>query len=70
MSTGKCPKCQSQLTNVNLEEMPIHVNFRPAFRGISLLCPYCQTILYVSIDPMLLRDDILEEISQLRKKIK
>ena len=62
MYTGTCPKCEKLLTNVNIEEIPVHLNFQPVWRGVSFLCPYCRTILGVGIDPVALKTDLKDEI--------
>ena len=62
MHTGICPKCEKMITNVNIEEIPIHLNFQPVWKGVSFLCPYCRSILGVGIDPVALKTDLRNEI--------
>ena len=59
---AKCPKCDAVISNVNLEDVPIHVNYQPAWRGVSFSCPLCFSILGVGIDPVALKTDLRNEI--------
>jgi hypothetical protein len=52
MNSGKCPKCEKELTYVLTEKMPIHALMDKKWRGISYVCPFCKLILGVSIDPL------------------
>jgi hypothetical protein len=62
MNTGICPKCEKVLTNVNIEEIPVHLNFQPVWKEVSFLCPYCRAIIGVGIDPVALKTDLRNEI--------
>lgn len=62
INTGLCPKCQKEIHNVNLENMPIHVNLRPFWKGVSFVCPFCRTILGVSYDHIALSEEIKTDI--------
>ena len=66
---SKCPKCNAIIANVNLEDMPIHVDYQHAWEGIVFSCPRCLTILGIQIDPVALKDDLRNEIlNALREK--
>lgn len=62
INTGKCPKCESTLSNVKLQGMPVNEGFQERWHGVSYLCPHCDTILGVSIDPIAIKTDIVKEI--------
>lgn len=60
--TGKCPHCKQVLPNVNFEQLPIHQNDHKRWIGASLVCPFCLKILNVSVDPIALRNDIVNQV--------
>ena len=62
INIGKCPKCEKTLSSVNIEDVKVNVGFKPAWKGISYLCPFCNSILSVQIDPIALKTDIVNEI--------
>ncbi|WHP05800.1 hypothetical protein QLH32_17635 [Acinetobacter corruptisaponis] len=61
MSTGKCPSCDRLVTHVNAQEINVNA---PAgnFYGISYLCPYCSVILSTGLDPLRVKNDIVNEL--------
>jgi hypothetical protein len=59
---GKCPKCDRTITNVKIEDVTVDVQFTPAWKGISYVCPWCNTILSVQIDPVALKTDIINGV--------
>lgn len=62
LNSGKCPKCERLLTNVKIEHLDISEGFSPKWHGASLICPFCSTILGVSIDPIAIKIDIVNAI--------
>ena len=60
--TGKCPKCEKMVSNVTIQNMPIHQSLQAKFVGVSYLCPNCHTILGVGIDPISLKSDTIDEL--------
>jgi phage FluMu protein Com len=62
ISQGKCPKCEKTLATVSVENTGIVVGMQKKWRGISYFCPYCKTILSVSIDPVALKADVIEGV--------
>lgn len=56
---GKCPKCEKIVSYVNLVNLPIHVDSRPTWVGVSYQCPYCSTVLGVGIDPIAIKNDLI-----------
>ena len=61
-NTGRCSKCERVLKHVKLEEVEIHVGAQPTWRGLSYVCPGCGQILGVAIDPVALKDDIINGV--------
>jgi hypothetical protein len=70
ISTGKCPYCDKVLHSVTLERITIDKDFKPKWHGASLLCPSCRKILNVSLDPVALKNDIVDEVLTHLKKSK
>jgi hypothetical protein len=73
MPTGKCPKCDTVIPNVIIEPIEVHEKINQLNRGgVSYLCPSCNTILGISIDPILLSNELLNimrnELSKLSQK--
>ena len=62
MSFGQCPKCETILNNVNLEGIDVYVNHQPQWNGVAYLCPFCNSILSVGIDPIALKTDIVDDL--------
>jgi hypothetical protein len=62
ISTGKCPKCESIVTRVNLESLDVYVGMQNQWKGVSYLCPYCRTVLCVGIDPVALKIDTANDL--------
>jgi len=56
-----CPKCSSAVLSVNLREVPINA-IGHQWVGVCYSCPSCATVLGVSIDPIALKSDIVDEI--------
>jgi len=62
----KCLKCNNNLTHIDAEAIPIHLDMeQKQYRGLALLCPHCATILSVSVDPLFLKSDTLGDIRDL-----
>lgn len=63
MNQGICPKCDKHITDVESEEVSVSVGFSPRWRGISYYCPHCNAILGVSVNPHLMRDEIVARVT-------
>jgi len=57
---GTCPKCDETISSVDIEHVDIKEGPLTKWHGVSLLCPYCSCVLGVSVDPVGLKDDIVE----------
>jgi hypothetical protein len=55
MNIGKCPHCQNPINDVILEPITAKVNPVRAsggpYKGVACLCPSCQRVLSISLDP-------------------
>jgi hypothetical protein len=61
MTIGTCPKCGKIVTHVQTE--PVTIKRRGlSVNGISYLCPSCDCVLSVAIDPVALQKDILDRL--------
>ncbi len=64
---GTCPKCDEPVASVWIEDCDIR-SAGGTWRGIRYLCPSCRCVLSVSIDPVALKTEIVDEIlAELRK---
>ena len=54
---GKCPSCHQLVTYVRLTASQIHADTGEQWVGVNYLCPTCETILSVAIDPVALKAD-------------
>ncbi len=61
MPKGKCPACQKNLLAVNVDSIPIKQGLK-SYKGVSLTCPYCRTIISVSFDPYAMAEEIKKKI--------
>jgi hypothetical protein len=59
ISVGKCPGCDKMLSNVIVENMPIHEGFHPKWHGVSYICPHCSVILGVQLCELARNNDPL-----------
>jgi phage FluMu protein Com len=57
MNLGKCPHCETLMTNVNVEDVSIDVASRPQWKGFSYYCPRCKKVLSVQINPLTVEAD-------------
>lgn len=59
MGPGKCPKCEHLVTKAVIHGLDAGVPFGPTWKGISLNCPSCNTVLSIQIDPIAIKADII-----------
>jgi len=62
MNAGKCPKCEKIVSRLGIERVDITEKHTPEWRGITLLCPSCSTVLGAAIDPIDLKNFVVEEV--------
>jgi hypothetical protein len=58
---GKCPKCEKSISRVTVDHINIAEGIH-VWNGVSYLCPSCSSILGISIDPISIKTDIVEEV--------
>jgi hypothetical protein len=64
-----CPKCGKLIGTVNIKDITVNAGInRNRWNGIAYMCPFCQAILSVAIDPIALKSDIVDEIIQKLKR--
>ena len=60
---AKCPKCDSLLGSMKIKEANASAGMGSVtWKGVFYLCPYCQTVLGASIDPIALKNDIVNSV--------
>lgn len=59
---GKCPKCEAALTHLTIERVEVAEGEKAEWRGITLLCPSCAVVLGAAIDPLDLKNFVVEEV--------
>lgn len=64
INMGKCPKCNSTITAVQIEPVDIRQGFESRFHGVSYSCSSCHAVLSVSIDPLALKADTVTGVKQ------
>jgi hypothetical protein len=57
-----CPECNTTISHLNIQEMTSSAPFGTEWRTIAFLCPMCQKILSIQIDPIAIRTDIINAI--------
>jgi uncharacterized protein with PIN domain len=65
LNTNKCPKCDRMLTSVTTEDITMNVGFSPKWKGFSHACPSCHAVLGVELNPLAVREDILNEVAKM-----
>jgi hypothetical protein len=58
---AKCPYCETAITEVVGEAIPITTRNDITLIGLSLMCPNCHNLLSVAVDPIALQNRILKE---------
>lgn len=63
--TGKCPKCGEVVRRALFDEIDVSQSpgvGGPTYRGYTVLCPSCKTVLGAGFDPLALKADTVREI--------
>jgi transcription initiation factor IIE alpha subunit len=63
---GKCPKCNNDVTEVNITDVTLHGKQGDA-RGITFNCPSCKSVLSVTIDPQVVRAMFGEALKSIQR---
>lgn len=67
---GKCPKCGAVITHVVIERIDVAEAAKPEWHGITLLCPTCAIVLGAAIDPIDLKNFVVEEVVHKLRSVK
>lgn len=59
---GKCPHCPENVTTVDVGKLTINAGPHRQIAGMSYICPKCQTVLGVSMDPLVMMDEIIKRV--------
>lgn len=62
INSGKCPKCDATISNVKVEDVIINTGTATNLRGFSYLCPKCETVLSIQMNPLTLNQDLQNNI--------
>lgn len=62
VNAAKCPGCNQVVASVEIEHVNVTQNFQNKWHGVSYACPHCATVLGVSLDPIALKTDIVQEV--------
>lgn len=62
-NTGKCPKCEKQITHLDIEDITVgNLLVGPKYPGFSAVCPSCRTVISAGLDPLYQKNRIIEEM--------
>jgi hypothetical protein len=63
--SGKCPECKTTVGNLAVEEVTASAGIGSTqWRGLTLLCLSCRTVLGASLDPVALQTDLANSIAR------
>lgn len=65
---GKCPKCDRLVTAVDVYDLDIRVRMQSKWKGVQYVCPFCQTVLSIQMDPIALKADTVGEVAAALKR--
>ena len=68
---GKCPKCDKPLSYVEAEKIAVRQSSEHIqWKGVSLICPSCSSILSVSIEPAELKALNVEAVAEIQTYVR
>ena len=62
---GECPKCGDIVRHAHFDEIDIAQSpgvAGPTYRGYTVICPKCQTVLGAGFDPIAIKADTIRDI--------
>jgi phage FluMu protein Com len=63
VASGKCPKCEKIVVHANLDHITMGNQLTgPLYNAVSAVCPHCKNILGITIDPFVIRNEIVERV--------
>jgi len=63
-----CPYCEKGFTYVKIQEVEMHAGFEPYHSGLTYLCPHCQKILSIQINPIKFQEELLARLDHLLRR--
>jgi uncharacterized protein with PIN domain len=64
---AKCPYCNSIISSLTLEEITSSAFMGQPWRTLAYVCPHCQKILNVTIDPIAIKTDTIRETIEIMR---
>lgn len=62
INNGKCPTCGNIVSTVRVEGVQLTGNIDIVPHTLSYVCPHCNTILSIQIDPLIIKREILKDL--------
>ena len=63
LNSGKCPKCEKVISNVKIEDVSASGDLgQTTWSALSYICPSCNTVLSVQIDPIAIMKNLLKDL--------
>lgn len=62
MLGAKCPKCDKQVLQAHIVGLDGQVFMGHTWKSIAFTCPYCATILGIQMDPIAIKNDIVNDL--------
>ena len=59
---GTCPKCDTTVDFATVEAIQVARGAETRFKGVSFTCPKCNVVLGVSLDPLALVSDTVNQV--------
>jgi hypothetical protein len=64
---GECPYCHRKVTKARVETITIEGGTQ-SYKGVTYSCPYCQSVLTVSMDQIALNADLVNRLVKVLRK--
>jgi len=65
MALGDCPKCGQAVIMAGAAPVQVLALDGSQWNGVKFYCMSCQSVLSVSIDPVCLKNDIVNELAEI-----
>jgi len=59
---GKCPSCEKSISKVKIDGIQGDVVGGRSYNCVSYICPYCNIVISVQIDPIAIKTDIVNVV--------
>jgi hypothetical protein len=66
--SGKCPHCKKVISRVKVETIQISAGLKESYAGVTYVCPGCQCVLAVAMDPLALNADVVSRLLKALRK--